>query len=102
MRLVVTPLAERDVEAIGDYIAQDNPRRALSFVQELREQCEHIARNPHGYRRRPELGDGLCSCAHGRYVIFFNANEEEVLIVRVLHGARDLPPLLADELARFR
>ncbi len=97
MHLTITPLAEQDLEAIGDYIAQDNPRRALSFVEELHRQCERIARNPQGYRRRPELGQGLRSCAHGHYVIFFEANEGEVLIIRVLHGARDLPSLFADE-----
>ena len=36
MRLVITPLAEQDIESIGDYIARDNPRRALSFIRELR------------------------------------------------------------------
>jgi hypothetical protein len=29
MRCAFTPLAEADLEAIGDYIALDNPRRAL-------------------------------------------------------------------------
>lgn len=28
--------AERDLESIGDYIARDNPMRAISFLQELR------------------------------------------------------------------
>lgn len=96
-QLLITPLAEQDLEAIGDYIAQDNPRRALSFIEELRNQCERIARNPQGYRTRPELGEGLRSCAHGHYVIFFEANAQDVLIIRVLHGARDLPNLLADD-----
>lgn len=36
MRFHLAPLAEQDLEAIGDYIARDNPRRALSFVHELR------------------------------------------------------------------
>lgn len=58
MRLAFTPLAEEDLEAIADYIAMDSPVRALSFVRELRAQCQRIARNPSGYRLRPELGDG--------------------------------------------
>ena len=36
MRLLITPLAEQDLETIADYIANDNPARALSFVRELR------------------------------------------------------------------
>jgi plasmid stabilization system protein ParE len=37
-RLIITPLAESDIEDIGDYIAQDHPDRAVSFVAELRVQ----------------------------------------------------------------
>ncbi|EFN5809324.1 TPA: type II toxin-antitoxin system RelE/ParE family toxin, partial [Escherichia coli] len=29
MKLTVSPLAEHDLEAIGDWIAQDNPVRAI-------------------------------------------------------------------------
>jgi len=91
MRLAFTPLAEQDLEAIADYIAADNPARALSFVRELRAQCQRIALNPPGYRLRPELGEGIRSCAHGRYVIFFESTPNTVVILRLLHGARDLP-----------
>jgi hypothetical protein len=42
----VSPLAEPDLESVGDYIARDNPRRALSFVQELRAQCSRIGVMP--------------------------------------------------------
>jgi toxin ParE1/3/4 len=71
MQLLITPLAAFDLEEICDYIAQDNPVRAGSFVAELRAHCEKICLNPAGYRRRPELSDDLRSCAHGNYVIFF-------------------------------
>ena len=53
MRLAFTPLAGQDLEAIADYIAADNPVRALSFVRELRTQCQRITLNPPGYRLRP-------------------------------------------------
>jgi len=95
MRLTITPMAEQDLEAIGDYIAADNPVRALSFIKELREQCQRIAHNPPGYRRRPELGNDIRSSSHGNYVIFFASTSDEVIILRVLHGARDLPALFA-------
>lgn len=69
MRVVITPLAEQDLESVGDYIARDNPVRAITFARELRGQCERIALNPQGYRQRQELGDGIRSCALGNYVI---------------------------------
>jgi toxin ParE1/3/4 len=91
MRVTVSPLAERDLESIGDYIAEDNPLRALSFIAELRAQCGKIAKAPHAYRARPELAEGLRSCAHGNYVIFFISTKTRLTIVRVLHGAMDIP-----------
>lgn len=88
MLLRLTPLAEQDLESIADYIAIDNPHRAITFVRELR---QRIVLNPAGYRLRPELGKDIRSCAYGHYVIFFEASASEVTIVRILHGARDLP-----------
>ena len=32
MSLVFSPLAESDLEDIGDYIAMDNPTRAIEFI----------------------------------------------------------------------
>jgi toxin ParE1/3/4 len=96
MRVEISPLAERDLEAIGDYIAEDNPSRALSFVAELRTLCVKIARTPQAFRARPELGEGMRSCAHGNYVIFFTATKTKLNIVRVLHGAMDIEAQFSD------
>jgi toxin ParE1/3/4 len=95
MQLLITPLAAVDLEEIGDYIAQDNPVRARTFVTALHTQCKKICHNPAGYRRRPELSPDLRSCAHGNYVIFFESTTEQVTIVRILHGARDIPEILS-------
>lgn len=96
MRVTLSPLAERDLEAIGDYIAEDNLLRAMSFIEEVRAQCEKIAKTPQAYRARPELAEGLRSCPHGNYVIFFTATKSHLTIVRVLHGAMDIPAHFLD------
>ena len=93
MQVVFSLQAEIDLEEIGDYIAADNPTRAISFIREIREQCVRIAAAPLGYVARPELGEGLRSCTHQRYLIIFQCAEDEVLIVRVLHGSRDITAL---------
>ena len=90
MRPIFLPAAITDLEEIGDYIARDNPRRAASFVAELRRQCVKLTRSPEGYRQRPELGEGIRSCAYGNYVIFFTIQADALLIVRILHGAMDI------------
>lgn len=83
-----------DLAEITDFIALDNPERSYQFEEELLEHAGRIARAPLAYAERPDLRAGLRSCAHGAYVIFFTIDEQGVRIERILHGARDLGPLL--------
>lgn len=96
-RLVFTPQSKKDLSGIGLTIARDNPRRAISFVRELREQCHKIASSPQAYRLRPELGKGLRSCAYGHYLVIFFDEPDLVRIVRVLHGAMDIEAKFAEK-----
>ena len=86
--------AERDLDGIKDYIARDNPRRALSFIRELRRVCERLADNPLMGRARPELRPNLRSFPYGDYLIFYRPLRDGVSIVRVLHGSREASRLL--------
>ena len=52
------------------------------------------AERPGSFPARDELRKGLRSARHGRYLIFFLETSDEVQIVRVLHGARDLTRFL--------
>jgi len=87
MKLSISSVAENDIEQIGDYIAKDNPRQALNFVKALYKQCEKIVQSPLLYRLHPELDKNIRACIYRKYIIFFQCNDNEVLIVRVLHGA---------------
>ncbi len=49
------------------------------------------AERPESFPARDDVREGLRSARHGRSLIFFLEAGEEVRIVRVLHGARDLP-----------
>ena len=92
MRCRLSPLAEFDLEEIGDYIARDNPRRALSFIEEIRARCRLILQTPHGAPLRAELGEGLHIVPFGRYLIFYTVHKtaDEVRVERILHAARDI------------
>jgi toxin ParE1/3/4 len=50
LKLSFSPRAAIDLEEIGDYIARDNPRRALSFLDELEEECGRIKLRPPAFR----------------------------------------------------
>ena len=88
------PKALEDLEAIGDYIAAENPIRAVSFVSEIEAVCARVADQPRACRRRDDLARGLRQAIHGRYLILFTEDPEGVVIERVVHGARRLEDLL--------
>ncbi|MBI6138027.1 type II toxin-antitoxin system RelE/ParE family toxin [Serratia plymuthica] len=95
MGLTLSPAAIRDIENIGDYIAQDNPACALSFISELYNQCQRIGESPEVYQKRPELGRDVRISTYGKYLIVFTAIQRNVRIERILHGARNILRLLA-------
>lgn len=66
----ILPDAEADLEAIGDYIARDNPQRALSFIKELRDKCKSLADVPLAFPLVPRYEHmGVRHRAHGNYQI---------------------------------
>lgn len=95
-RLEFTLLASQDLDEIHDYIAERSPQRALHFIDRLQKRCFSLADTPGQGRRRDELAAGLRSVAEGNYVIFYRRIEEGVMIMRVLHGARDIQSLFAN------
>jgi ParE toxin of type II toxin-antitoxin system, parDE len=46
-----------DLEAIADYIAQDNPSRAVSFIREIRDELPLVGQIPLLHQLRPEIGE---------------------------------------------
>lgn len=93
MRVVFTAAASRDLLDIATFIAQDNPTRAFSFVDELEAACLSLAEHP---RRYPvvdtNLGDGFRRRPYGNYLILYHAAEVELIIGRIVHAATDLEP----------
>ena len=82
--------AEADLEHIADHIAQDNPRRALTFVQELRAACLGLAEFPERFALVARYAErGIRHRVHGNYAIFYRVEPEGVAVLHVLHGARD-------------
>ena len=93
MRIELSPQVECDLEEIADWIAEDNPRRAVSFIQEIRETFRRIADGPEHYQLRPDIGDDARVAVVGNYVILFWTDGKTTRIERVVFGGRDLPAL---------
>ena len=87
--------AEQDLERIADYIAQDNPPRAFSFLQELRGKCLALADMPERFPLVPRYeASGVRRRAHGNYLIFYRVEKEKVVVIHILHGAQDYTAIL--------
>ena len=95
MKVVFSRNAERDLEAIGDWIAQDNPTRPVSFVAELVKSCKSIGKAPRGFPLVDRSRDlRLRRRVHGDYLIFYDVGTTSVEILHVLHGARDYAQII--------
>ena len=90
MKVVFSPAASDDLMGIALFIAQDNPIRAQTFVDELEAKCHALGKSPGIGTRRPGLGKGVRVASHGRYLIFYREANDGLRIERVMHGARDI------------
>jgi toxin ParE1/3/4 len=97
MRCIFSDRSEKDLEDIGDFIAQDSPQRALSYTQELRAYCRKIAQTPKIRRVVAHLGGQLLRKAlFGNYQIYYALLDDGdgVEIVHIRHGARQDPEFM--------
>lgn len=90
-----TSRANDDLVAIALHIAQANPTAANTWLDTIGQKCRLLATMPEMGRLRSELATNLRSWAVGEHVIFYQPEPDGIMVVRVLHGSRDLPPLFA-------
>lgn len=85
----LSALAERDLDEIWAYVAEDaSPATADRLVDAIVERFELLAEQPRMGRLRPEFGEGVRSFTVENYLIYYRY-EGNVLVARVLHGRRD-------------
>ena len=91
-RIVWRPLAEADLDSIIDHIAQDDPRRAETFGEELRNKTLPLAQHPlMGRTGRPGLPTLVRELVvHRNYIVFYRVQDGAgiVEILRVKHTAQ--------------
>ena len=98
MIVVITEAAQAELEAIGDWIAEDNPTRALTFVFELRQRCETLVDAPRGYALVPRYEHlGVRRRPYRDYLIFYRILGDTIEVLHVLRGARDYESILFPE-----
>ena len=94
MQIKFSSYVERDLQEIANRIAEDNPRRAVSFIREIQNKIRILGEEPLLYRLRPEVGQGARLAVIGNYVVLFRVVGEVVRVERVVFGDRNLPGLM--------
>lgn len=90
--VVLSPAAEEDILEIGAFIGQRNFERSLSFLEELENFLDVVAKSPGIGRRRRDLEGAPHSIVFRRYpyVVYYEPLQPfGIRVLRVLHGARD-------------
>lgn len=99
-----TDTAQRDLESIVGYIAEDSLPNAMVVLDRLEARASALATNPERGRKVPELRSLDLHqyrelIAHP-WRILYRIEEDRVLVVAVLDGRRELHSLLIDRLVR--
>ena len=90
--------SEEDLQGIEATIARDSVIRAINFVDHLIECAASLHDNPGLGRVVPEFAlEDLRELLVRGYRIVYRLAANQVTVLRVVHGARDLPALAKRE-----
>jgi toxin ParE1/3/4 len=86
--------ALRDLERIVVRIAIDDPGAARRFRDRILDRIDVLRRLPESAQPRPEFGTDIRTIPIGRYIVFVRVTVPKVTVLRIVHGARDLPRVM--------
>lgn len=90
----LSPEAAQDIREIWAYIAADSIKAARRLRLQIFDACRRVAGNPGIGHSREDLTDKPALFWPARSYLNIHTARKPVEIVRVLHGARDIPSLL--------
>lgn len=96
--LIYSGDAEADLDDIFDFIAADNPRRARTYVEDIRKACRDLCHTPLIGIDRADLRPGLRILPLWRRVIVaYELPPGELLVLRVFTGGRDYEVIMGSD-----
>jgi addiction module RelE/StbE family toxin len=88
-KVIWSPEAIEDLEAIADYIARDSEFYARAVVKKVLSVARRIIDFPFIGRIVPEIGhEKIRECLVYSYRLIYKINQQTILIVAVIHGKR--------------
>ena len=99
-RYVLSEDADRDLDGIWDYIAEDNLDAADHWIGKLFDAFDAIGSNRSiGHKREDLTAYPVLFWPVGAYLIIYRVSSLRVEIVAVTQGARDIPCFLGRRLS---
>jgi toxin ParE1/3/4 len=97
MKVAWSDAAEADLRAILLYVAADDLAAAFKLVDRLESAGNGLGKFPR--RGRVGRGPGTRELVVPRtqYILIYEIKDDRLEIVRVMHGARQWPPVLDDD-----
>ena len=92
--IVFRRAAIRDLQKIGEYIATEDAAAAERFRSRIVRRINVLRRFPESARPRPEFGLNIRTIPIGRYIVILRVELPKVIVLRIVHGARDLPRIM--------
>ncbi|AWM39572.1 Plasmid stabilization system protein [Gemmata obscuriglobus] len=80
-----------------EWLYEHRPAVVERFPAALAARCHLLASQPTTGRARDELYPGMRSVVIEYYTVFFTVTDEEVLVRRIIHTARDVQAAAFDE-----
>lgn len=96
-QLRITVPASHDLEAISEYFLEKSVEAGERFVQQFNQKCQYLARFPHIGKPYFQLRSGLRGLVIMDYIIFYQLRDENIEILRVISGYRDLQDVFRDK-----
>lgn len=88
--IIWTPGARTDLDEIAAHIANDSPSSALAFLEDIFHKADSLRTLSERGRMVPELADSnVRELLLGNYRLFYEVHGHEVVMLGVLHGARE-------------
>lgn len=96
-RYRITLPASRDLEEISSYFAVNKVEAGTKLLRKFNQKCRQICQFPNSGRSYEEIRPGLRGLPLNGHIIFYTIIGEDIEILRVVSGKRDLRSLFEIE-----
>jgi toxin ParE1/3/4 len=101
----LTPQADCDIDEHTRYLAEKDPKVADRFLNALQTDFQNLCLHPELGNERyhnvlPEIAPVRfwpVSNGFSNWLIFYISSEKGLLVIRIIHGARNIPAIFQDE-----